>query len=84
MPARHVGALGRHRAAVGENDRRRPMQLVDAPLRVRAQIELRIARERGLEFRRDELGEVAAHALGHAAFGFAGHPDEQADLQRPA
>ena len=60
------------------------MQFLDAPLRVGAQIELRIARERGFEFRRDELGEVAAHALGHAAFGFAGDPDEQPDLQRSA
>ena len=60
------------------------MQLVDAPLGIAAQIELRIARERGLELRRDQLREVAAHALGHAAFGFTGDPDEQRDLQRRA
>jgi len=81
-PARHVGAFGRYRGAVRKHDRRRPMQFLHALRRVRAQIEFRIALERSFELRRDELGEVAAHALGHAAFGLAGDPNEQRDLQR--
>ena len=57
------------------------MQFLDAPLRIARADRARVARQRGFEFRRDQLGEVAAHALGHAAFGFAGDPDEQRDLQ---
>ena len=79
--AGNFGAVGRDRRSIGKDDRRRPMQFLDAPLGVGAQIELRIARERGFEFRGDELGKVAAHALGHAALGFARDPDEQRDLQ---
>jgi len=78
----HFRAFGRHRCAIRKNDRGRPMQLLHALRCIRAQIDLWIARERGFEFRRDELGEVAAHPLGHAAFGFAGDPDEQRNLQR--
>jgi hypothetical protein len=61
---------GANRGSIRKNDRSRTMQLLDATLRVHPQIELRIARERGFELGRDELGEVAAHAFGHAAFGF--------------
>ena len=57
------------------------MKLLDATLRIRAQIELRIARERGFELGGDKLGKVATHPFGHAAFGFTRDPDEQADLQ---
>jgi hypothetical protein len=57
------------------------MQFVDAALCIAAQIELGFARQRGFEFRRDQLGKVAPHPLGHAAFGFTRHPDEQRHLE---
>ena len=79
--SRDIGSFRRDRCSVGKNDRGRAMQLLHATFRIRAQIELGIARERGLELGCDELGEVAAHALGHAAFGFSRDPDEEADLQ---
>ena len=79
--SRHFGPFRGDRGSVRKNDRRRTMQLLDATLRIGSQIELGIAGERGFELGSDELGEIAAHAFGHAAFGFTRNPDEQADLQ---
>ena len=57
------------------------MEFADALLRVGLEVKGGILREGRLEVRRHQVREVAAHALGHAAFGFAGHPDEERDLQ---
>ena len=67
--------------AIGEDDHGRPMKLADSPAGVGFEVKRRIARQRRFELRCHEFGEIAAHALGHAAFGFPSHPDEEPDLQ---
>jgi len=79
--AGNFGTFGSDRCAVRKNDRGRPMQFLHAPFGIRAQIEFWITLKRALEFVGDELREIAAHALGHAALGLAGDPDEERDLQ---
>jgi len=79
--ARDGRAWRRHRAAIRKNDHRGSMQLADTLLRVAAEIELRIARQRRLELRRHQLREVTPHAFGHAAFALARHPHKEQPLQ---
>jgi hypothetical protein len=74
-------ALRRDDAAVGEGDDGGTMEFGDAFPGVSLEIELGIPGDRGFKLGCDQLGKVAAHALGHAAFGFAGDVNEERHLR---